>query len=218
MAFILQVFKKSTDPISGEIEHEASEQLNGMALKGSVDHTGQIVIPFQFESIGEFEHTYTVATKKDKKGKAYSVIIDLDGNEIVKTPYELIYLLNSDSTLIAFKENEKWGIMELNGKVLVQPHYQEVDKIPELDMFKLEDVDSTFLAPCSNPKELKAIGPAGNFEIHQVGTSCLPVLLSTERKISSTTLRLVVPEYPCKHLKDLAFQQDIWVEDYPADI
>lgn len=161
--------KKSTDPISGEIEHEASEQLNGMALKGSVDHTGQIVIPFQFESIGEFEHTYTVATKKDKKGKAYSVIIDLDGNEIVKTPYELIYLLNSDSTLIAFKENEKWGIMELNGKVLVQPHYQEVDKIPELDMFKLEDVDSTFLAPCSNPKELKAIGPAGNFEIHQVG-------------------------------------------------
>jgi hypothetical protein len=161
--------KKSTDPFSGQIKHEAREQIYDMALKGSVDHTGQIVIPFQFASIHEFEHTYTVATKLNKKGKEYSLIIDLNGNEILKTPYELIYLLNKDSTLIAFKENEKWGIMDMKGKILVQPHYQYVDKVPELDMFKLADHDSTFLAPCSDPMKLKAIGPSGNFEFHQEG-------------------------------------------------
>jgi len=53
-------------------------------------------------------------------------LIDTTGNEVIPIKYEDINIVLGEKTLVKFKENGKWGIMDLSGKVILQANYEWV--------------------------------------------------------------------------------------------
>jgi hypothetical protein len=53
-------------------------------------------------------------------------LIDTTGNEVIPVKYEDINIVLGEKTLVKFKENGKWGIMDLSGKVILQANYEWV--------------------------------------------------------------------------------------------
>ena len=137
---------------------------------GYIDTEGNTLIPLKYQGIGVFNDKIALAKKNNKIG-----VLDIDGNEIIPFIYDEIYIgqnnkfiikenmqyfsfnlkekkyLPIDSLqkindkLLIFSKNEKLGIMDYIGNVLILPEYDEISTfIDKLFIGSIENKYSLF--------------------------------------------------------------------------
>lgn len=95
--------------------------------RGFIDSNGKEVIEVKYAYADLFSHVYTAVSGFDEQQKPYAHIIDLNGKVLLSTPYERLKIQNADSTMVAFRENGKWGMMDIQGNVLIDPAYKSIE-------------------------------------------------------------------------------------------
>jgi hypothetical protein len=88
---------------------------------------GRVVVPSKYDEIDRFHWPYTTVKSTDKKGNVYTAIIDTSGRELIRTDWEDLHLMYYDSTLVGIRKNGQYGVMDLDGNVLVEPVYAKIE-------------------------------------------------------------------------------------------
>lgn len=87
---------------------------------GVINQYGKIVLQPSYEYIGLFNNLgYATAQKDGKIG-----VIDFKGNILLPFQYQNLQILQNQ--FLAFREGEKWGLMNTNGKILSTPKYDQI--------------------------------------------------------------------------------------------
>lgn len=90
-------------------------------LYGYVNLEGKEAIPAQYKSAGDFENNQSVVETKEGK----YILINPEGEVIATFPYP--YVTDLGEGLFSFREknqyDQKFGIMDVNGKVIIPPRY-----------------------------------------------------------------------------------------------
>ncbi len=142
-------------------DYNLLEKSNEMQLRGCIDHTGKTVIPFKYKFIGEFDFPFTEAYGKTKSGKSYTAIIDVDGNELIRTDYDELRILSGDSSLISFRKGDLVGLMDLKGQIIIPPKYTFIEKDKNAEEYILIDSFSTYIGNMTDPEHRIKVGPTG---------------------------------------------------------
>lgn len=102
---------------------------------------GKAITPFKYDNLLSqiddksgndplFPNGAYFATVNGKEG-----MIDKDLNELIPFKYQGLYKLSNG--LFKFKHNNKYGVMKLNGDVVIQPQFDEVTNLND-DYYKIE--------------------------------------------------------------------------------
>lgn len=89
---------------------------------GFIDITGKEKIPCSFDEADFFRNGLSTVKKNNKEG-----IIDTSGKAIVPIVYEKIIQMQAFN-LIKVKLNGKWGYINYQGQVFINPQYDELDQ------------------------------------------------------------------------------------------
>lgn len=143
------------------------DEAMAMLILGCIDHTGKVVIPFIYTDIRDFKFPLTTVKGIDASGKNFSAVINLEGKELFRTPYDELVIQEKDSSLFSFKSDGKYGLMDITGKIIFQPKYRSIVKDPWLGHYVLTDATSTYLAPYHHLESLTRIGPPGKVQFHK---------------------------------------------------
>jgi hypothetical protein len=92
-------------------------------LYGYYDNAGRIVIEPMFKSASDFLFGYALVKKQNYE------IIDLSGKTIYNFLVQDAFL--AGDSVIAYKENGKWGYVDINGKIVQSPVYDRVSVISD---------------------------------------------------------------------------------------
>lgn len=138
-----------------------------MLILGCIDHTGKVVIPFIYTDIRDFKYPHTTVKGIDASGKPFSAVVNLDGQEFFRTPYDELVIQEKDSSLFSFKSGGKYGLMDITGKIIFQPEYGSIVKDPWLGHYVLTDSASTYVAPYHHLESLTRIGPPGRVQFRK---------------------------------------------------
>jgi hypothetical protein len=90
---------------------------------GYVDPSGAEVIPFRYDEARDFEHGRAIVKLGEMRG-----VIDTLGREVLPFLYQNV-LPEVDEYAISV--GGLWGLADLNGKVLVPPHYADIRPMRE---------------------------------------------------------------------------------------
>jgi len=115
----------------GTIMVEVYDEKLGINIQKLIDVSGKPLFESQYISIHKNfrnKNVYDVSIP-DNTGKWLSGVVDKNGNEILPCKYKtrfdgFIFDLN----LIIFEENEKYGIVTFDDKVLVPPQYTSIER------------------------------------------------------------------------------------------
>lgn len=119
---IVDFFYESIDypPLRGySLENKYIKVLKNNKL-GLIDTSFNEVLPIEFSSISVYnldKKDFFILTKDEKMG-----VFDDKLNSIIPIQYERIFPSQGMNTFLV-KENEKWGVIDLNGKVLFPTEY-----------------------------------------------------------------------------------------------
>jgi hypothetical protein len=139
--------------------------------KGCLDMSGDLVVPLKYSEINRFRYVYTTASGVDNAGVPYWVVIDTSGKELVRTSWDKMGIMHSDSTLLWVEKNGLKGVIDFNENVLVDPIYQSVDMKSGMDFIIAQDSERTYVLNRDNPGEQRtAIGPAKGCEFRKLHT------------------------------------------------
>ena len=89
---------------------------------GAIDRTGKLVIQCDWDSIGELSHTF-VTVEKDK----LFGLIDKQNQIVQATQWTELHFYG---TCYAFSKEDKWGIVDLQGKMICPPKWDRVSGYP----------------------------------------------------------------------------------------
>ena len=123
----------------GSFSEEGYAEVIKGGIKGKINKTNQIVsfinekcivIPKQYDFACNFNFGYAPVSKNGKYG-----IIDSTFKEIIPCNYEFIDPLSP--TRFKFKEGKKWGIIDENENIIINPEYLSISHQSD-DYFKVE--------------------------------------------------------------------------------
>ncbi|HZV68902.1 MAG TPA: WG repeat-containing protein [Saprospiraceae bacterium] len=129
---------------------------------GAIDLNGKEVIPLDFLKIDPFVYSLTTASKMDKNGNTYSVIIDTMGKEMFRSDFESISFMSGDSTQLIIQTGKNKGVSDFSGKVIIEPAYEVIYYYKEIDGYIVRSIDSSYFISKKTPGIRIAIGRAGN--------------------------------------------------------
>jgi len=88
---------------------------------GVLDKTGKVAIPFDYESLYFlFDAAYASVSKKTDSKTLYG-IVNMQNKLIVPFEYDNQFQVNDN--LVAYKQNAKWGLMDITGKKMLPAEY-----------------------------------------------------------------------------------------------
>lgn len=87
---------------------------------GALDKTGKVAIPFDYESLYFLSHGNVASVSNNSDGKNIYGIVNMQNKVIVPIEYEQFQI---DSNLVAYKQNGKWGLMDIAGKKILPAEY-----------------------------------------------------------------------------------------------
>ena len=99
---------------------------------GMTDSDGQTMLPFEYEDIDSVNRQYAIA----KRNGGYGLIeIRPNGTPAVSAPFVWQQIRPGYEhyrlTHLQVRQNGKWGIADLKGRVLIAPRYQDVGSLSE---------------------------------------------------------------------------------------
>lgn len=114
--------KEFEDVRNGFYEGLAEAKQSGMW--GYIDHTGEFVIPPQFEKTRSFRNGLAPVQKNQLWG-----YIDKTGTFIISPQFEEAYIFQDN--LAPAKKNGKWGFIDKTGNFVVLPQFEELSPLYE---------------------------------------------------------------------------------------
>ena len=123
----------------GSFSEEGYAEVIKGGIKGKINKTNQIVsfinekcvvIPKQYDFACNFNFGYAPVSKNGKYG-----IIDSTFKEIIPCNYEFVDPLSP--TRFKFKEGKKWGIIDVNENIIINPEYLSISHQSD-DYYKVE--------------------------------------------------------------------------------
>jgi hypothetical protein len=122
--------KQVCDPIFDDLNIEITAfYINGRSegKNITIDYYGMVHPNFDFNVSGFNQRAYSIVKTKEQ---LYG-LIDVNYNWIIEPKYEgLFYDTDIENNqIILFKENNKWGIMDVNGAVLLLPECKDIIQI-----------------------------------------------------------------------------------------
>jgi hypothetical protein len=104
-------------------------------LWGLLDRTGKTVLPNQFDTIYSLSpfNNYAIVGMGNKYG-IYSMV---DNKYLSPPTFDYLYGEYMGNTMM-FKQNEKWGVVDFSGKILVEPKYESL--VPNTQRLAWESV------------------------------------------------------------------------------
>jgi hypothetical protein len=95
---------------------------------GYIDRAGRLVIPFLYDSAGDFSQGLAFVAVWKENSLKYGYV-NLDGKMILPLSYDDA---RSFSEAVApVKINDKWGYIDTNGKIVVEPRYFEASSFSD---------------------------------------------------------------------------------------
>ncbi|HZV70675.1 MAG TPA: WG repeat-containing protein [Saprospiraceae bacterium] len=149
-------------------------------MKGCIDLRGNEIWPVKFLEMGSFRYAYTCAKEISESGNVESLIITKDGKEILRTDHELLYINNVDSTLVHFARNNKHGLMDLKGNVLIDPLYNRID-ISSVNpkIVICQDSSFAYVVMLDGTNRQVKIGPAKYPKLERLGVKWFKTEINT---------------------------------------
>ncbi|MBT3880391.1 MAG: WG repeat-containing protein [Candidatus Scalindua sp.] len=97
------------------------------AKKGVIDKAGNVIVEPIYNSIGQFTNGISKTQYYDQeKGTHINNIIDSSGKQLIQTPVDWSEP-DLKNGVIRFGLNDKKGLMDLTGKVIVEARYESID-------------------------------------------------------------------------------------------
>ncbi|MEZ4957476.1 MAG: WG repeat-containing protein [Saprospiraceae bacterium] len=107
---------------------------------GLINSDGRIVKQPVYDAIGEFKEFGFAIMQRDKRVG----MLDNKGDEVVPPKYDDVKVL--DTALVSVMENGEWKVMNMQGKIILQPGYERVE------VLKAEQGGKSYLAFRLNEK------------------------------------------------------------------
>lgn len=103
---------------------------------GFINAKGEVVIPLEYDSAGNFSDGLADVCKKDAEGNEHWGYINKKGEIIIPLEYDHHNLPNFNNGLAAVKEkdaegNDKWGYIDAKGKVVIPLEYDDAEDFNE---------------------------------------------------------------------------------------
>lgn len=151
----------------GWIEVELFDKVLGRNVEKIIDIYGNEKFPSNYSSIYTWRKPYEVVIR-DKDGDRHGLINE-DGTEVLPCKYDVVWRgISYEQKVIVYKENEKCGIKDFDGNILVEPKYYE-----------LRGID--------NPLLIVRVGDKDNYKegmITRNGTEVIPAIYHSIRWIN----------------------------------
>ncbi len=107
---------------NGEVGRIEKSYVYGLVGKG-----GKLVLPIEYGSIEKFTEHLFIFSKQNNKGDLMlgkMGLVNSKGKIVLEQKYDLIYPITEGFATI--KLNNRWGLMDSTGKVILQPIYEEI--------------------------------------------------------------------------------------------
>lgn len=118
-------------------------KINENKLYGFINHKGQQVIDFKYESAGVFSEGLAVVIADDKYGA-----IDKSGKLIIEYKYNWLNYFKEGRAF--FEKDNLWGIVDNKGNEIVQASFEEDEDNSE--HYIMQDFSEGFAVICQNSK------------------------------------------------------------------
>lgn len=93
---------------------------------GFVNKEGEEVVPAKYFDVGIFsEGLAYVAKTNDQRQETYAYINE-DGDEVLSLPAQITYASDFHEGFAAIRQEEKWGFIDKDGQIVIEPIYEEV--------------------------------------------------------------------------------------------
>ncbi len=148
---------------------------------GYIDIKGNEISNLTYIEADPFIYQYTTVSGKDKEGNTYASIIDLNNKTLLKTNYDRLRIMPEDSTLVVAIKEDKKGIIDLNGKVLIQATNQEVQY--NSGLFTSADTTAVYLY-VGGDKKIKIGDPGDSWRIEKISELLYVMTVTTRNKTS----------------------------------
>lgn len=101
---------------------------------GAIDTNNRVVIPFQYKDISFLKRNIYIITDSNYKFFLYN----LSYEKVISKSYDFIDSSNIDSGLLVVEKNKQFGVIDMNGKEVIEPLYQDIILDDEYIIVKLE--------------------------------------------------------------------------------
>ncbi len=106
-------------------------QLKSDGKRGVIDKKGNLLVEPKFSFVDKFKNGLAKVQYYDKEKKeTFSNIVDTSGNLLLKTPFDWAEP-DIEKGVVRFGLDKKVGLMDLTGKVIVEPQYRHIDPFYE---------------------------------------------------------------------------------------
>lgn len=89
---------------------------------GAIDTNNRVVIPFQYKDISFLKSNIYIITDSNYKFSLYN----LSNGKIISESYDFIDSSNIDSGLLVVEQNKQFGVIDMSGKEVIEPIYQDI--------------------------------------------------------------------------------------------
>ncbi len=149
---------------------------------GYIDVSGKEISNLTYTEADPFIYQYTTVSGIDQQGKKYANIIDLNNNTLLNTSYDRLKILQEDSTLVFAMQEDKKGIIDMDGNIIIPLTNQEVQYKSEL--FTSSDSSAVYLH-LKGDNTKKKIGEAGDsWRIEKITDALYVITVNTRNKTS----------------------------------
>ena len=101
---------------------------------GAIDTNNRVIIPFQYKDISFLKRNIYIITDSNYKFFLYN----LSYEKVISKSYDFIDSSNIDSGLLVVEKNKQFGVIDMNGKEVIEPLYQDIILDDEYIIVKLE--------------------------------------------------------------------------------
>ena len=156
--------------IVGEIN--AQEVFKKNDKYGIKDSLGVVITKAKYDHIDDFETVITITKLKDKYG-----IINIKGKELTPAIYQGIKPINMFIPFIDVRLDGKWGVLDMQGNVLINPKYCDPVEISIFSEYTV--VALSYATVVSSGEEKKKYGVIDNTTYKEI---IIPKYMSLEDK------------------------------------
>jgi hypothetical protein len=113
---------------------------------GYINRNGEIIVSMKYQSASSYADNLVVVTKGFNDGEKETFLLDTVGNIVLSTSYDDLYPLdqpNDESLYYVATLKQKFGLINLKGKVILPFEYKRIYEFHNLDILFVEDFSNS---------------------------------------------------------------------------